>query len=171
MEQQAIKIRIYPRKDQEVLLAKHFGSCRFVYNYFLNLRKEYYLNEQKSIHITELFSQLTQLKKQENCEWLNEVNSQSIQYTLWNLDEAYNRFFKKTSKFPKFKSKYAKQSFTVPQNAILDKENQTLKIPKFKIPFKYKGGLDSYHIEKLNSVTISKNPDGKYYDRNRYKTI
>lgn len=103
------------------------------------------------------------MKKQPEYEWLNEVNSQSIQAALKELDGAYDRFFRKISKFPKFKSKHnSRQSFKVPQFAKIDWEAKTLKIPKFKAPFKFRG-KHSGELVKLNSVTISKNASGKYF--------
>lgn len=103
------------------------------------------------------------MKKQPEYEWLNEVNSQSIQAALKDLDGAYDKFFRKISKFPKFKSKHnSRQSFKVPQFAKIDWEAKTLKIPKFKTPFKFRGKY-SGELIKINSVTISKNASGKYF--------
>ncbi len=103
------------------------------------------------------------MKAQPEYEWLNEVNSQSIQAAIKDLDTAYDRFFRKISKFPKFKSKHnSTQSFKVPQSAKIDWGAKTLKIPKFKTPFKFKGSFKGEFL-KLNSVTISKNASGKYF--------
>ena len=76
------KFRLKPTKEQEILLSKHFGSVRYVYNYFLNQRKEEYLNNKKSITYNKQSSHLTQLKKNEETEWLKEINSQTLQYSL-----------------------------------------------------------------------------------------
>ncbi|MGC8632935.1 MAG: helix-turn-helix domain-containing protein [Thermoprotei archaeon] len=37
-----LKVRLYPNEDQRVLLEKHFGTCRFVWNHFLEVRTKYY---------------------------------------------------------------------------------------------------------------------------------
>jgi len=58
---------------------------------------------------------LTQLKKQEDTNWLKEINSQSLQFSLKCLESAYVGFFQKRSQFPRFKSKKSKNSFTCPQ--------------------------------------------------------
>ncbi len=152
------KFKIKPTKEQEILLGKHFGACRFVYNHYLNTRKEYYLSG-TSINYSHNAGNLTNLKKLENYVWLNEINAQSLQSSLRNLDTAYNKFFRKQSKFPRFKSKYDKQSFTIPQ-AILVKDCK-LYIPKFR------EGIEiniSREIQgEICFATISKSPTGKYY--------
>ena len=104
------KFRLKPTKDQEVLLNKHFGSIRWIYNYFLNQRKQEYLNNKKSISYNKQSASLTLLKQQEETEWLKETNSQSLQYSLKCLDQAYQNFFNKRTQFPKFKSKKSKNS-------------------------------------------------------------
>ena len=153
------KFRIYPNKDQKILLAKHFGSCRFIYNYYLNKRKESYLEDKKSLNYYDNASDLTKLKKNEDYSWLKEINSQSLQSSLRNLDTAYGKFFRKQSEFPRFKSKYDKQSFKVPQNIIINDDK--LIIPKFK------GGIKiNLHREiggNIQFATVSKTVTGKYY--------
>ena len=91
----SFKFRIYPNKEQEVLLSKHFGACRFVFNHYLNKRKETYLEDKKSLNYYDNANDLTQLKKDENYIWLKEINSQSLQSSLKNLDTAYKKFFSK----------------------------------------------------------------------------
>ncbi len=161
--QKAVKVQIYPRESDKELLAKHFGVRRFIFNKFLEIRQKEYLENKVSIGYNACSALVTEMKKQPEYEWLNEVNSQSIQAALKDLDGAYDRFFRKISKFPKFKSKHdSRQSFKVPQFAKIDWETKTLKIPKFKTPFKFKGKY-SGELIKINSVTISKNASGKYF--------
>lgn len=155
----SFKFRIYPNKEQEILLDKHFGACRFVFNHYLNKRKESYLEDKKSLNYYDNANDLTQFKKDENYIWLKEINSQSLQSSLRNLDSSYMRFFRKQSKFPRFKSKYDRQSFKIPQSVSVE-ENQLL-IPKFK------GGIKiNLHREikgNIQFATISKSTTGKYY--------
>lgn len=161
--QKAVKVQIYPRESDIELLAKHFGVRRFIFNKFLEIRQKEYLENKVSIGYNACSALVTEMKKQPEYEWLNEVNSQSIQAALKDLDGAYDKFFRKISKFPKFKSKHnSKQSFKVPQFAKIDWEAKTLKIPKFKTPFKFRGKY-SGELIKINSVTISKNASGKYF--------
>ena len=138
---------------------KHFGHCRFVYNRFLNERKEKYLNEKTSLNYYDNAKALTELKKDEEFVWLKEVNSQSLQASIRNLDIAYKNFFNKQNKFPRFKSKYDRQSFKVPQNVIVD--DGKLIIPKFK------EGIKLNPHRKMEGeplfATISKSTTDKYY--------
>jgi putative transposase len=150
------KFRIYPNETQQQTLAKHFGCQRFVFNYFLNKRNERYRNNELSTYNKDA-GDLTHLKLE--YEWLKEPNSQSLQRTLRNLDTAFNRFFTKKAKFPKFKNKKSKQSFCIPQNTII--ENKRLYIPKFKegIEIKQHRPIEGTII----NATISKKPCGHYY--------
>lgn len=156
--------RLYPSNSQIELLAKHFGCCRFIYNHFLRQRIDYYtLNkgkEKQSLNYHDTAKMLTELKKQPDTSWLNESNSQSLQQSLRHLDNAYNNFFNNGFKFPNFKKKSRKQSFSVPQHFKIDVETKQLHIPKLS-PLKI---VLHRKIEgKMKNVTISKTPSGKYF--------
>lgn len=89
----AYKYRIYPTKADKILLAKHFGCCRFLYNYFLAYRKsEYEKGNKVSYYVTQ--KELTKMKALEEYSWLNEVASQTLQMAIQQLDDAYKRFFR-----------------------------------------------------------------------------
>ena len=153
------KFRLYPTNAQTELLAKHFGCARFVYNYFLNQRQEQYRITGKSDNYCAQAKTLTELKRQEETAWLNEVNAQSLQFALRCLDASYSNFFKKKTKFPRFKSKRTKNSFTALQRTTL--VDNRLFIPKFKEGIKCR-----VHREvkgKIGKVTITKTPSGKYF--------
>ena len=153
------RFRLYPNRKQTELLAKHFGCTRFVYNTFLNQRIEQYKLTGKSDNYYEQAKSLTEIKKKEETAWLNEVNSQTLQFAIKSLEAAYTNFFKKRAKFPKFKSKHSKNSFTVPQFASV--AGGRLFIPKFNEGIKCR-----VHREikgKVGKVTITKTPSGKYF--------
>ena len=153
------RFRLYPNREQTELLSRHFGCSRFVYNYFLNQRKEQYKFTGKSDNYYAQAKALTTLKKQEETAWLKEVNAQTLQFAIRSLEAAYNNFFKKRTKFPKFKSKHSKDSFTVPQFASIT--DNRLFIPKFTEGIKCR-----VHREikgKIGKVTITKTPSGKYF--------
>jgi putative transposase len=162
--QKSVKLRIYPNNRHDViLLEKHFGCRRWVYNYFLNLFNENYHQGKKKLSYIEASKILTDLKKESDTEWLKEVNSQTLQSSIKDLDGAYDRFFRKLAKFPQFKSKRkSKCSFKVPQHFDIDWENNLITFPKFKRPFKFRGKYKG-ELVKINSVTIYKTPSGKYY--------
>jgi transposase, IS605 orfB family len=153
------KFRLYPNKEQIDLLARHFGCARFVYNYFLNQRIEQYRLTGKSDNYYEQAKALTALKEKEETAWLKEVNAQSLQFAIKCLEVAYTNFFKKRAKFPKFKSKHSKNSFTVPQSSHIS--DNRLFMRKFREGIKCR-----VHREirgKIGKVTISKTPSGKYF--------
>ena len=153
------RFRIYPNKEQEVLLNKHFGCSRFVYNYFLNERKEQYQKDKKSDNYYAQAKTLTDLKKQEDTIWLKEVNSQTLQFALRSLDTAYVNFFRGNAQFPKFKSRKHKNTFTVPQFGKL--EDGKIILPKFKEGIKVK--LHREVKGEIGKMSITKTPTGKYY--------
>lgn len=153
------KFRIFPTAEQETLLAKHFGCTRYVYNHFLNERKEQYQADKKSDNYYKQAATLTKLKKEEDTKWLKEVNSQTLQFVLRSLDTAFLNFFRGNAKFPKFKSRKHKNTFTVPQFGTL--VDNKIHIPKFKDGIKVK--LHREVKGKIGKMNITKTPTGKYY--------
>ena len=153
------KFKLNPNEEQQILLGKHFGCTRFVFNHFLNQRKVQYLNTKKSDNYFKQSASLTNLKKQEDTIWLKEINSQTLQYSLRCLDAAYTNFFKGNAQFPKFKSRRKKNTFTVPQSVRVI--NNELHIPKFKDGIKIK--LHRELRGNIKHCTISKTPTGKYF--------
>ena len=156
----AYKYRIYPNEEQKVLFAKTFGCVRYVYNWALDLSDNLYKNDKKRIYRKDLQNLLVNQVKKDN-PWLYEVNSQALIHTLIRLDYAFCNFFRKNSKYPKFKKKHDKQSFHNPQKCSVDFEKGVLNIPKAKnIPIvlhrKFKG-------DRIHDVTISQEKDGRYY--------
>ena len=154
----AFKYRLNPTLEQKTLIDKHIGAVRFVYNLALETKQIAYAGNQINLSCFDLMKQLPELKKE--CEWLKEINSQSLQASIVNLDSAYTNFFKGQSEFPKFKSKNkSTQSFNVPQAIVI--ENNKLIIPKFK------KGIDIIQHRnfegKIKQVTITKKPTGKYF--------
>ena len=153
------KFRMYPNAEQRQVLARYFGSVRFIYNHYLAERKRQYDETGKSDNYTKQAKDLVSLKRTEGFEWLKEINSQTLQQTLMHLDTAYKNFFNHTADFPKFKSRKRGGSFTVPQFCYL--ENGYIHIPKFKEGLKVK---EHRNVKgAVRSMTISITPTGKYY--------
>ena len=155
----AYKYKLKPNNEQIILLNKHFGSIRFVYNHFLNERKKEYELNQNSINYYDNAKTLTELKKEDEYCWLKEINSQSLQYSLKNLETAYKNFFRFNKGFPKFKSKHNKNSFTIPQSVKLTKDE--LSIPKFKEPIKVI--IDRTFNGLIKQCTITKTSTNEYF--------
>lgn len=158
----AYKYRLYPTKTQEVLLAKHFGCVRYIYNYGLERKIKSYSETKKSVSRFTIQADLPKMKKADATKWLSEVNSLSLQAALLNLDMAFTRFFKEKKGFPKFKSKHDnRQSFQVPQNTTVDYDAKRVYLPKFKEGIKCR--FDRQFSGTIKTSTVSRTPTGKYF--------
>ena len=156
------KFRMYPTKKQEQLINKTIGSCRFIYNYFLGKKVS---NAYSGIKlIPELLKEKTFLK---------EVDSCSLRNSIFNLEDAYKRYYKNLGEYPKFKIKGIHNSYKTNNikstykgkdyNSIkLDLINKIITLPKLKdVPIR------GYRTEKnfnglIKSAVIRKEGD-KYY--------
>ena len=158
--EKAYKYRIYPNKTQKVLIAKTFGCCRFVYNKYLAERIERYKSNKESYTYNQCSSDLTQLKKE--LEWLKEVDATALQSSLKDLDNAYQKFFKEHTGYPKFKTKKSnKFSYKSKCNGSrIEYCYKYIKLPKLGM-VKTKNKLIPQG--RILSATISQEPSGKYY--------
>ena len=159
----AYKYRIYPNNEQKIQIAKTFGCCRFVYNQTLAYRKEVYEKEKKSVSKTDCNNYCNrQLKKE--YEWLKEVDKFALTNAIYNMDAAYQKFFKEHAGYPKFKSKHDNhKSYTTNFtncNIAVDFEDNRVKLPKLK---NVKAKLHRNFSGQIKSATISQIPSGKYY--------
>jgi len=157
----AYKYRIYPNAEQRILIAKHFGSCRWVWNHTLDRKIKAYAENKKHLSRFELQKELPQLKEAEATKWLKEINSQSLQSVLEHQDKAFTKFFREKSGFPKFKSKCNEQSFQCPQNVMVDFMEEKISLPKFRAGIK-----TVFHRKfngKIKTVTVRQKASGKYY--------
>jgi putative transposase len=155
----AVKVRLYPTPEQEVLLAQHFGCARWWWNFGLNKSIETYRDMGKGLGRSALNALLPSLKKDKETEWLGECYSQVLQAVTLNLTTAYKNFFEGRARFPRFKSKHGRQSIQYPQNVKVI--NGTVKLPgkvgavKAKIHSRIEG--------TIKTVTVSLDPSGKYH--------
>ena len=156
----AFKHRIYPNTEQKVLIAKHFGCSRHVYNWALSEKDKHYKETGKSLSSRRLQDRLVASKKDDK-DWLTEVNSQSLLASLANLDAAFFNFFQGRAGFPKFKSKYSGwQSFQCPQHVTVDFEKAVINLPKLK---GIKAKLHRSFSGTVKTVTVKRSPSGKYF--------
>ena len=159
----AYKYRIYPNSKQRIQIAKTFGCCRFVYNQTLAYRKEQYDKEHVSISKIDCNNYCTRVLKKEY-PWLKEVDKFALTNAIYNMDSAYQKFFREHAGYPKFKSKHNnRKSYTTNitgQNISVDFENRTVKLPKLK---QVKAKLHREFQGKIKSATVSQVPSGKYY--------
>ena len=159
MLHKAIKVRLYPTSEQEVLLVQHFGCARWWWNFALNKSIETYRDTGKGLGRSALNALLPKLKKDEGTAWLSECYSQVLQAVTLNLTTAYKNFFDGRARFPRFKSKHGKPSIQYPQNVKV--ENGTVKLPGKVGTVKAKLHRPMEGI--IKTVTVSLDPSGKYY--------
>ena len=130
----AYKFRLYPDSFQKQILSKTFGSVRLIYNHFLDkcMKNGYIIAFDMCREVKELYIKYPVLK---------EVDSCSLRSAIFNLEDAFKNYFSKHSNYPKFKSKYNKQSYRTTcirskykdreySNIELDLVNRKIKLPK-----------------------------------------
>lgn len=154
----SLKIRLLPTEQQELLMLKSIGCSRFVYNWALNRCNELYEQGIK-YNMSNIRKEFTQLKKQEEFKWLNEVSNTTMVEAMRNLDRAFKTFFKTKKGYPKFKSKRkSKQSFYVRYDNLYFKKG-ICNIEKVgKIKFK-----TNYNIPNCKYSNPYCSYDGKYW--------
>ena len=155
----AYRYRIYPNEEQKVMFAKTFGCVRFVYNWALETKSRLWKEEKKNISCYELQNLMAATLKKEN-EWLNEVSSHALCFSIKNMDKAYQNFFKHGARFPNFKSRHDRQAFHSDQTHSVDFEKSMLHIAKVR---NIKTVFHRIFKGTIKDVTISKEKDGRYY--------
>ena len=172
----SIKIRIYPNAVQKEFISKQLGCCRFIYNKLLDYKKTQYEQNKQSVSLSQLGKYLTNLKKQDEYLFLNDVYARCLNQTMMDLIKAYDNFFKQHNGYPKFKSKKdTKQSCRFPINVFNRpnyicnkiKGNRITLIKQLKnILFKCSRKDEIYLNENqkyIHSVTLTKTSTNKYY--------
>lgn len=153
------KFRLYPNEEQILQIETNFNCSRYVFNYLLNRKSKAYKRRKESLNKYDLIKLLPSMKK--FAPFLKEADSICLQVAAENLDTAYQNFFKNGAKYPNFKRKKNKQSFTTKcfQNNIKIYGN-TVKLPKLGyVKFK----KHRIPTGEIKHITISKNCSGKYY--------
>ena len=168
----AIKIRIYPNKQQEQVINELLGSYRFVYNYMLALKQEAYESNKTILGLRDLSKYFFgTLRKDKKYVWLKEQNTKVVKQAIRQMLTAYDNFFKLHKGFPKFKSKKDNQSALFPIDAISKKNTfdtkhisliTSLKNIKFRCSDLYFKRLQTYK-DKVRSATLSKTKSGSYF--------
>lgn len=162
--QKGIRTRLYPTEEQEGLINKTIGCCRFVSNQTLADCKQLYEQTQHFPSQNERIKNLVPFK--EAHEFLKEIDAAALQQSVRDLNSAFDNFFKNRNHFdfPKFKSKHnLKQSYRTPYNGgkadVLD--NKHIKLPKLgRVKTKR---FDMPDVYKIFNITVEKTPTGKYY--------
>lgn len=159
------KFRIYPTREQEDLIQRTFGCCRFVFNHYLSQRMEQYKETGKSPTRFQQDKDLTTLKQE--LMWLREVDATALQATLQTLDIAFQNFFRGVKQgqrvgYPQFKSKRNRRrsykSKRVGENIAV--VGNKVKLPKLGL---VKCAVSKEVKGRILSATVSQAPSGKYY--------
>jgi len=159
------KFRIYPTREQENLIQRTFGCCRFVYNRFLAMRIEAYREHGETMNYYACASALTPMKTE--LEWLKEVDATALQSSLRDLDTAFQNFFRGVKQgqqigYPKFKSKHdRRKSYKSKRNGeTIAVVGNRIKLPKLGL---VKCAVSKEVKGRILSATVSQNPSGKYF--------
>ena len=160
MKERAYKYRIYPTPEQVTLLEQTFGCTRFIYNSILRWRTDAYHNEQTKINYNKASSYLTELKKNSEFPWLNDVSCVPLQQSLRHQQTAFKNFFEGRAKYPTFKKKRSKQSAEFTKSAFKYRDGQ-LFIAKSKLPLNVRWSREL--PSELTTITISKDSAGRYF--------
>jgi putative transposase len=165
MEQQrAYRYRFYPTPEQATVLARTFGSARFVYNWALRLRTDAYYQRQERIRYADTSSALTQLKHEPGTAWLNEVSSVPTQQALRHLDCAFRNCFEGRTKYPDFHKKHGPQAAEYTTSAFRwDAETRSLILAKMDAPLAVRWSRPLPDRAKPSTVTVSRDTAGRYY--------
>jgi putative transposase len=156
------KFRFYPTKEQETLLRQTLGCARFVWNYFLDLRQKSWKQENKSLSYYDTAKLLTQLKKQPEYNWLNDVSIIPLRYSIYELDGTYKKFFKGNCGYPNFKKKSGRNSVGLDTSAFSIKNGKFF-IAKNKQPLNIKFHRQLPPNQEIKYIHISLEPSGKWY--------
>ena len=158
----AYRFRLYPTPEQEQVLARTFGCARFAYNHMLRLRTDAWFSRQERIGYHETSAALTQLKKDPEFAWLNEVSSVPVQQALRHLQTAFANFFAKRAKYPTFKRKDGPQSAEYTTSAF-KWDGEVLKLAKMNTPLDVRFSRTIPRAAKVTTVTVSKDAAGRYF--------
>ncbi|MGF7535118.1 IS200/IS605 family element RNA-guided endonuclease TnpB [Bacillus mexicanus] len=160
----AYKFRIYPTKEQQILIHKTFGSCRFLFNHFLHEWNQTYEKTGKGLSYNACAKELPKLKN--TYIWLKEIDSTALQSSVRFLSDSFTRFFKKQNRAPRFKRKGDDvQSYKTviqgkAQNAHLTIQDNKIKLPKLGwVKFANSRNVNG----RILSVTVRKNAAGKFF--------
>lgn len=155
--ERSYKFRLYPTKEQAEQIQKTFGCCRFVWNYYLNMRGNTKMN------YYECSKDMTRLKKE--LVWLQEVDSSALVSSIRDLDTGFKHFFRRMKKgditrYPKFKTKKSNhQSYKSRTDSIRLYDNR-IHLPKLGL---VKCRTSRKLEGRILSATVSQEPTGKYF--------
>jgi putative transposase len=161
-QKRAYKYRFFPTDEQKQILAQTFGCCRFVYNWALRKKTDAYYKDGVRLYYKDLSSQLTDLKKQPEYAWLNDVSCVPTQQSLRHLDRSFLNFFEGRTKYPTFKKKGNRQSAEYTRSAFSYRDGK-ITLAKMKEPLNIVWSRSLPKDALPSTVTISKDCADRYF--------
>ena len=154
--------RIYPNVKAEEYFSKMFGCKRFVWNLFLEMKMDAWQYYRENLTYNTMSSLLTELKRDEEYEWLKDVDSVALQQTLRDLDKTFQNFFNKRAKYPRFKTKrnYKQAYRTHANEGVIRIEGNSINLPKVG---KVKAKISRFPKGRILNATIKRTSTGKYF--------
>lgn len=160
--EQAFRYRFYPTPEQEQLLRRTMGCTRLVYNRALATRTEAWYERQQRVEYAETSSMLTEWKKQEDLQFLNEVSSVPLQQGLRHLQKAFVNFFSGRAKYPNFKKRHNGGSAEFTRSAFSWKNGDVfLAKCKEALPIRWSRPLPSGCSP--STITVKLDPRGRWH--------
>jgi len=161
---QAYQYELIPNGEQKRNMRRFAGSCRYVYNKALAVKKEAYEKEGKTIGYygpEGTAKLLTKWRNDPETQWLSEIPNHPLQQKLMDLQRAYTNFFKKRAQFPRFRAKGVSDSFRFPTRTqfTIDQPNSRIKLSKLGW-IRYRNSREILGTAK--NITISIKAD-KFY--------
>lgn len=160
----AYKVRAYPDAEQTAVLSRTFGCVRLVWNKTLAVRQERYTTEGRYTSYRETDAALSRWKKDPNLAFLSEVSSVPLQQTLRHQQAAFQSFFDKRGRYPRFKSRRGRQSAHYTRSAFRMKPDG-LWLAKTSSPLRVAWSWPDIDMARLHPtmVIVSREPDGRWY--------
>jgi putative transposase len=162
MTERAYRYRFYPKPEQEQLLRRTMGCVRLVYNKALHERIEAWYNAQERIGYNQTSGMLTQWKKQEDLQYLNEVSCVPLQQGLRNLQKAFSNFWAGRAKYPCFKKKRSGGTAEFTRSAFRWKDEQ-LWLAKCSEPLPIRWSRTLPNGCEPSTVTVRLDASGRWF--------
>ena len=158
------RVRVYPTKTNEPQFINHAGACRFIWNHMLDVQQERYKNGESYLSAFGMINLLKPLKNDCEHSWLYEVSNTSLQRICQDLNDAYQRFFKKISSKPRYKSrKDSKMSFPICCEKFYFVDDKYVQIQKIgRVRYKTDLDIPIGRNHKFYDVRVSYE-DGKWF--------
>jgi putative transposase len=162
MAEKAYRYRFYPTLEQEDLLRRTLGCVRLVYNKALAVRTQAWYEQKERVGYSQTSSMLTEWKKEEELDFLNEVSCVPLQQGLRHLQTAFTNFFAGRTKYPNFKKKRNGGSAEFTKSAFKFKEGQVY-IAKCKEPLPIRWSRQLPKNCKPSTITVKLDPSGRWF--------